>query len=459
MKKLITALFASLLCFAAFPFIRRLFSDMNYPPLNGTVRLIYLGFFALSFGLFLMLLLKENREPTEVISIQKKMMFAGALALVFLFVYPVFSIDLPCYIMQGRVMSIHNANPYLVAPDNFPNDPFVQGIFWTHRVAFYGPAWILISAAATFVAGNGVLTNLVLMKLPIMAGYLLLVWQIYLLGGKICPGKKAQAASFIAFNPFIITQYLVDGHQDVLMLGLAVWAINRVLDRKYMQGYFLLAVSILIKYMSAMIAPFLAFIVYNQLENKKDIIKHTILFITISLVTALLAYFPFLSGGAGFFKNFMAHKLFLGTKGLDTNTIPYFMLLAGEKLRLIRGINIVKPAAWIINIFHMLFSLSGILIILKAWKDRAVTTKVLSCIALMFISYFIFEAFSFGAWFLIWLIPFLIVSDIKNSLSLAYMISVAAAVSFWKRLSFLLIGACCVYGVILIIKSKNIKVN
>ncbi|MDP8259074.1 MAG: hypothetical protein P9L90_06620 [Candidatus Aadella gelida] len=458
-NKILLPLLASLLALAAMPEIRYAFGDINYPPLNGTVRLIYLALLGLSFLFFGWFVLLEAKSDENSITLKNKLIFALILGVIFIMAKPVFSIDFHCYTMQGRVMGIYHTNPYLVPLDAFPDDPFVKGIFWTHRVAFYGPVWMLISGAMTFLAGNSVFLNLVALKTPILIGYLILIWQGYSLAGRICPERKNLIASLLAFNPFIITQYLIDGHHDILMFALALWAVNLIYSKKYITGYVIFTLSVLIKYMSAAIAPFILFILYVQSERKSDFWKRFFIFVGVSILVTIIAYLPFMQDGLKFFKNFMGHKLFLGTKGMDTNTIPFAILMVVEKIGFLKGIDITEPPKYIINIFHLLFLLSVSLMFIKAWLAKGEMTKIFSSIAGVFLAYFTFEAFSFGAWFLIWVIPFILLSSIKKETLLVWLISFAGAVSFWKRLSFVLIGCMFVYFIVLVITSRKKEVQ
>lgn len=439
------------------PGIRQAFNDFNYPPLKNTVRIIYLCLFAFTFIFFGIFLFMEKRKKDIKISFNEKIITAVLIGIIFITVVPVFSIDFHCYSMQGRVMSIHHANPYLVTPNTFPDDPFLHGIFWKHRVAFYGPLWILISAVMTFFARDSVFLNLILLKLPLLTGYLLLIWQGYSLASKISPERKDLIATFLAFNPFIIVQYLIDGHNDILMFALALWAFNLVYSKRYVSGYIIFALSMLVKYTSVFIAPFLLILSYARLDRKRDVFKNAFSFILISFFVALILYLPFMQDGLVFLKNLVSHKLFFGTQGIDSNTLPYAYLLGIQKTGLLKGINLIYPPAGIISVFHFLFLTGAAVMLWRGCKYNQDPVKLMSAISGVFIAYFAFEAFSFGAWFLIWLLPFLIFSDIKGNFVLALMISAAGTVAFWKRLSFLLIGCTVVYFIYLMILNRNKK--
>ena len=454
-KKVLFLLIISVASFIFLPWIRHAFGDANYPPLDQTVRWIYLAVFAVSFLLFGSLLFLERRSGAAAVSFRKKLLLAALIGALLVTVAPVFSIDFHCYTMQGRVMSMHHQNPYVAAPDAFSGDPFAAGIFWTHRVAFYGPFWILISVIMTFFAQNSVFLNLILLKLPLYLGYLLLVHQGYSICAKIAPEKKHIVASFLAFNPFILLQYLVDGHNDILMAALAVWAVNLVYERRYIPGYAVFTLSVLVKYMTAMLAPFLLLMAFDRLDRKTRIYGNVLVFAAVFITVTVLAYMPFMGSGPGFFRDLASHKLFFGTGGVDSNTLPYAVLFVSQKIGFLKGMNIFHPPGYVTGVFHLLFLVCGVSIFMWALAAKDRTAGFFSAVSLVFIAYFALEGFSMGAWFLVWLLPFLVLSGIRRNLTLAFLLSVAGALSFWKRLSFLLTACVFIYLLILILPRRQ----
>jgi len=432
----------SLLLFLTFPGIRDIMGDGNYPPLKQSVRYIYLALILLSFILFGVFLSDEAKKGA-CINMRQKMLAASAIGIIFLFTAPVFSIDLHCYIMQGRVLSVHGQNPYVVPPGAFPEDPFTKGIFWLHRPVFYGPLWVLFSVFLSFFGGDSVLLNVVLMKVPVFLAYLLLIWQGFSLARKIIPRQKDIIASFLAFNPFIVSQYLLDGHNDILMAALAVTGFNLLIGGRMLRGCFFYGLSVFTKFMTGLIFPVFVWVGFLVNKNARKNVVFTVSLTVMMVLSGIALFSPFI-GDAGFFDNLKGHKL-AGSGGLDSNTIPYLMLLAGKMSGLCGGVDMFHPP-FVFTVFcHILFIASVFGITLFMAVHGRDFGKVFSSASLIFISYFVFEAFSFGAWFLIWLIPFVLFSDIKRKYLLVFLISLAGALSFWKRLSFLLAGAASVY--------------
>ena len=458
MKKILFfLLFLSLSALLFFPGVRSAFGDTNYPPLDGTVRLIYMAVFAFSFLMFGMFLYAENKSDAPVISFNQKMILAGLLSVLFISVVPVFSIDLHCYVMQGRVLGVYGQNPYLVAPSTFPNDPFIEGIFWIHRTVFYGPVWVLLSAIVAFFAGNSEKLNVAFMKVPICLSYLLLIWQSYSISEKILPKKKHVVATFMAFNPFIVCQYLLDGHNDILMIALCITAFNLAYSKKFAASYIFFALSVLTKFITVIVAPMFLYIVFLQVEDLRGKFIEVVKFVMLSILTLLISLSVFLKDGL-FFLNLTEHKLFLGSSGLDSNTLPYMWLWILQRVGLLKEMNLFAPAKYLINIFHLIFVATYASVVAIMFKRRVKDALLaFSAAAVVFMCYFTFEAFSFGAWFLVWLLPFLVLSKIRMNITLAYLLSFAGAVAFWKRLSFLIFGVTIVYFLVLLINDKHLK--
>ena len=54
-----------------------------------------------------------------------------------------FSRDVYSYVMYGRIISEHGANPYASMPEDFPDEP----LGYRDETSVYGPAFTTLSAA------------------------------------------------------------------------------------------------------------------------------------------------------------------------------------------------------------------------------------------------------------------------------------------------------------------------
>ena len=58
------------------------------------------------------------------------------------FTYNAFSYDLFNYIFDAKIITHYHLNPYIHKALDFPGDPMLSFMHWTHRVYPYGPLWL-----------------------------------------------------------------------------------------------------------------------------------------------------------------------------------------------------------------------------------------------------------------------------------------------------------------------------
>ncbi|CAA9563239.1 MAG: hypothetical protein AVDCRST_MAG88-1677, partial [uncultured Thermomicrobiales bacterium] len=94
---------------------------------------------------------------------------------------PLGSRDLFHYIMEGRILGVHGANPYLFPPSAFPNDPFFPYANWVDYTSPYGPLWVGLSAGLALVGGQSLFWTVLAFKLAALAGWAAcgaIIWSI-----------------------------------------------------------------------------------------------------------------------------------------------------------------------------------------------------------------------------------------------------------------------------------------
>jgi len=141
----------------------------------------------------------------------------------------VLSTDLFLYIEHGRVYAVHGANPYVVPPAAFPDDPYLSLVFWQENTSPYGPVWTQVSGlltAAVEAVGGGLATYVLAYKGLALALHLLagaLIWRI---ATGWNPERRALAAGLYLLNPLCLMEFAGSGHNDALMI---VWVLLGVL--------------------------------------------------------------------------------------------------------------------------------------------------------------------------------------------------------------------------------------
>lgn len=427
------------------------FNDMNYPPLKMPVRYIYLSVFSLLFGFFAILLNKAKKF--EFLSIKNTLLIATALGVLLLCVGPLLSQDVKSYIMYTRVLNIHHANPYYVVADNFPDDPFKKGTFWTWNPSPYGPVWIILTSAFTFFAGNSFFLNNFLIRMVPLLGYLGLIWQIGKLDPSIGEERKRYLRFFFAFNPFILVDYVVDGHTDLICIFLLVFSLTTLFNRSNVALSAMLFTSgVLVKYIPLMVLPIILIYILLK-ESIVSGFRKVSTYIGCCLLTATVLFMPF-------FKGFDIFDMLLKQKfsmGIDSNTMPYLYIMLFQKLHIFNIQDAFHPPAYVTNILHLLFLASYIGIFIAYIRSKRLSKDLYMAILSIFVAYFAFAAFQFSAWFFIWILPFLFVSDIKEKEYIALGLSFIGLIDFYKRLSFLLAIAVAMYILYKLSKAVYLK--
>lgn len=215
-------------------------------------------------------------------------------SLTLLFVWPIGSTDIFSYIYQSRVLSEHHLNPYINTYSTLNNDSFYQIINnkWSAFPSVYGPLFVIISSSLTFMGGNNFIFTLFLFKLFFIIINILCVYLIY----KIFKSKKA--IYLYAFNPLILYEFAINGHNDVLMilfLLLSLYFIFKKDDniKNYSLSLFFLVLSMLIKFISIIFIPILLLILLFRIKSIKKRIYFISSSILITLLTISALYFPF----------------------------------------------------------------------------------------------------------------------------------------------------------------------
>jgi alpha-1,6-mannosyltransferase len=177
-------------------------------------------------------------------------------ALLLFLTLPLTSRDIFYYIMEGRVLGIHLANPYLQPPSAFPNDPLFQYTNWPDYTSPYGPLWLLLSAGLTLLAGNSVLWNVCLFKVVAVVGYFACAGLIGAIlrarGRPVLPGVVLWL-----WNPLVLLEYPGAGHNDVLMLAGLLLGLWLYLSGRARLALAAIAVAAMVKSVALVILPLL----------------------------------------------------------------------------------------------------------------------------------------------------------------------------------------------------------
>lgn len=197
---------------------------------------------------------------------------------ILIFAYPALSNDIFNYIATAKVTFFYKENPYIVMPIDIPNEPMLSFLHAANKVALYGPAWIALTALPHYLGMGNLLVTLFTFKLFITSWYLLLCYLIW-----TASDKKIWPLVFFALNPLVLLSTLVDGHNDVVMMGLALGAFLLLKQKRFVFGLFLFLTSILIKGATLFLIPVFVWCWYSVGQKKQVSWQHVWYWASVSM--------------------------------------------------------------------------------------------------------------------------------------------------------------------------------
>ncbi len=172
------------------------------------------------------------------------------------------SIDPYYYVAYGRLYGVFGINPYvLVAPLQVADGTLARLYVLLHNPPFgdpYGPGFTLFAGAiARAEAALDVRTQLWTWRVIALASAIVTVLGISRILRRLAPEDRARRLAAYAFNPVVLFEAGVGGHNDLLMVAPAVWAFALVDEYPLVAGL-LIGASIAVKYVAIIALPFLA---------------------------------------------------------------------------------------------------------------------------------------------------------------------------------------------------------
>jgi hypothetical protein len=170
------------------------------------------GLVAVSGGTCAALVVLENRSPR--LGVRTVATAIGLILAVAVVTPSRSSNDLWSYVMYGRMVTVHHADPYTAVPAPFPADPYSKLVSprWSHQSSVYGPAFTAMAAVDVAIAGDSGLASRLVFQgtaAAAMAGICILIWR---------RTRSPVALLWIALNP--VSAIVVNGGHNDALVGL-----------------------------------------------------------------------------------------------------------------------------------------------------------------------------------------------------------------------------------------------
>lgn len=200
--------------------------------------------------------------------------------------YNAFSYDLFNYIFDAKIVTFYHQNPYLHKALDFPSDPMLSFMRWTHRLYPYGPGWLLLTVPLSFIGSNIFIVTFYLFKLLMAGFFLLTVYSVEKIGKILKLSNILLPVVVFALNPFVLSESLVSAHNDIVMMGLAMFGAYQLLDAKIFKGTVFYVFSIGIKFATALIL--LVFFILVGIKKKNYFIAASVLVMIVAVLLATI---------------------------------------------------------------------------------------------------------------------------------------------------------------------------
>ena len=300
------------------PVSRFLYDDK----LTGTV--LFIVFFVLAYMFYGFIL-----RSSKVAAAKKNIFFLiVADAVILLISFPLFSYDIFNYVLTGKVLYWYRENPYITMPIEFVGEPMLSFTRAANKVALYGPVWLGISSVPYFLSMGSTWAALFWFKFIGFVAYmtiLIVIWK---------KTKNLSRVAFFAFNPLVLSEILVNGHNDAVMMALALLGIYFIEASNILRktlGYAILGASVLIKGATVVLLPAVFF---TRWYPKFRYILYAACMLMVFLLTPLreemypwyavwfMVFLPFIDGKIGDELRWMGAFF---SAGLLLRHLPYVM--------------------------------------------------------------------------------------------------------------------------------------
>lgn len=208
---------------------------------------VFVALFSVLFLLY-RFVLRYTRFPTRLFAV---------VALILTLSYPMLSYDIFNYMFHSKILWFYHGNPHTIAPLAYDGDLWLRFMRWVHTPSAYGPVFTIIESPAYLLGFGRFVPILYLMKATMVAFF---VWCVYLVG-RIAKELKYGAFDIVriqlllAFNPFLWLELVVNSHNDAVMIALMLNALLLSLTHKRVLSFISLALSIGVKYVTALTLP------------------------------------------------------------------------------------------------------------------------------------------------------------------------------------------------------------
>ncbi len=168
--------------------------------------------------------------------------------------------------------------------------------YWKTAPSAYGPLWELLAGLTARLAGDGILTNILLFKLVPALFLFASMGMVALILRAHAPERALAGVLLLGWNPMIQFEVFGNGHNDIVMIFwalLATWALTR---RRCTLAIQALVTGMLIKSIPLLFIPAAGWIALRPLDGWPVRLRFVALTTLASLALTVAVFAPFWNG-------------------------------------------------------------------------------------------------------------------------------------------------------------------
>ncbi|WP_420628381.1 polyprenol phosphomannose-dependent alpha 1,6 mannosyltransferase MptB [Candidatus Leptofilum sp.] len=371
----------------------------------------------------------EQSKPSLLFLLGTAVLFAIPL----LQTYPINANDLYRYVIRGRVSSVYQQSPYATPPNAFPDDPFLPlAGEWADATSPYGPLWELLAAGTAAVTQNNLWAGLLAFKLVGLLAHLACGWLIWQLLAQTDAAKQRGFALLWLWNPALLLMFVVDGHNDVLMMVWQLVAIWFWRQERPLFTFFFLLLGALTKPIGLLPIPFFAVAIWRELENNTARLRVLGWGVLLGGTAVFLSFLPF---GSPLDLLTRLVQESSGGPGFSPGTL--LLLILGELGQPLTPEFIESVANWL----RIPFGLLGLWLLWSGWRYGRSPLKA----AADFLAAYTLQALSFRLWYSTWPFLWLLLEDEQAEAHVLFRLQAGLWFLLNVQLSVLIYGHLRVY--------------
>jgi hypothetical protein len=210
---------------------------------------------------------------------------------------PSFSTDVYSYVGYARLATEHHANPYFAGKETLfaAGDPIAA--FMGPLASPYGPLWTSSSIAVIWATGPlGLFVQVISLKLVAAAALVTLAFIVGALAEHVEPGRGTAASLLVGLNPLLVIEGPGNGHNDGLMMALALGGLLALVRRRSGLAALLVGAAAAIKYLPLALVPWMAVAATAKVGPGRARVSAAAAFAALALVPLVVTFAPFWRG-------------------------------------------------------------------------------------------------------------------------------------------------------------------